>query len=453
MFFNKKEVCVLKCLIIAAGKGKRIRKISDSKPLTKIYGLPLIERVILTARRVGVDEFVVVTGYNGKKVRKYLDKIKKKRGVKITHVINEEWDKENGLSVLKAREYLEDKFLLLMGDHLYEEDILRSLMAQDIKEGEVILAADFKIHEKHFIDIDDATKVLVEDGYIKDISKKLKDYNAFDTGAFLCTASIFDALEQSREENDDMRLSSGIKVLAEKKKARVIDIGESFWIDVDTVEAYEKAKEFLLHKIEKKSDGPVSRYLNRPVSKKLTKILASTTITPNVVSFLSFLISLGGAALFFLRGYVPLLLGGILAQFSSIMDGCDGEIARLKYLETDFGAWFDAVLDRYADGFLLAGLTWHAYIQNFALWKLFIGLLALIGSFVNSYTADKYDSYMKRKSEGHYLRIGRDIRIFIIFLGALFNIPIVVLVILALMMNLENIRRIWMLWNVSKEEL
>ncbi|HHF57991.1 MAG TPA: nucleotidyltransferase, partial [candidate division WOR-3 bacterium] len=71
----------MKCLIIAAGRGKRIRKISDSKPLTKIYGLPLIERVILTARRVGVDEFVVVTGYNGKKVRKYLDKIKKKRGV------------------------------------------------------------------------------------------------------------------------------------------------------------------------------------------------------------------------------------------------------------------------------------------------------------------------------------------------------------------------------------
>lgn len=443
----------MKCLIIAAGKGKRIRKISDSKPLTKVYGLPLIERVILTARRVGINEFVVVTGYNGEKVRKYLDKIKKYRGVEITHVINEEWNKENGLSVLKAREHLKDKFLLLMGDHLYEENILKSLLEQNIKEDEVILAADFKIDEEHFIDIGDATKVLVEDGYIKDIGKNLENYNAYDTGAFLCTPAIFDAIEQSKRENNDTSLSGGIKVLAKDKKARAIDIGRSFWIDVDTVEAYEKAKDFLLHKIKKKSDGPISRYLNRPLSRKLTKIFASTNLTPNATSILSFLIALVGAILFFFNGYVPLLIGGILAQFSSIMDGCDGEIARLKYLETDFGGWFDAVLDRYADGFLLAGLTWHSYIQNYAFWKLFTGLLALIGSFVNSYTADKYDSYMKKKAEGHYLRIGRDVRVFIIFLGALFNIPIAALVALALIMNFENFRRIWILWNASKEEL
>jgi len=444
---------VLKCLIIAAGKGKRIRKISDSKPLTEIYGIPLIERVILTAHKVGINEFVVVTGYNGSKVRKYIDKVKKTKEIKITHVINNEWDKENGLSVLKARDYLPDKFLLLMGDHLYEENILKNLMAQDIKEDEVILAADFKIDEQHFIDIDDATKVLIEDGYIKDIGKNLEKYNAFDTGAFLCTPAIFEAIEQNKRENNDSSLSGAIKVLAEKKKARAIDIGRSFWIDVDTVEAYEKAKEFLLHKIEKKSDGPISRYLNRPFSRKLTKLFASTNLTPNTISILSFLIAIVSAVLFFFKGYIPLLLGGILAQFSSIIDGCDGEIARLKYLESDFGGWFDAVLDRYADGFLLAGLTWHSYIQNYSAFRLLAGLFAIIGSFVNSYTADKYDSYMKKKTEGHYFRIGRDVRIFIIFLGALFNIPIVALVALALIMNIENLRRIWILWNASKEEL
>ena len=60
---------------------------------------------------------------------------------------------------------------------------------------------------------------------------------------------------------------------------------------------------------------------------------------------------------------------------------------------------------------------------------------------------------MKKKAEGHYLRIGRDVRVFIIFLGALFNIPIAALVALALIMNFENFRRIWILWNASKEEL
>ncbi len=53
--------------------------------------------------------------------------------------------------------------------------------------------------------------------------------------------------------------------------------------------------------------------------------------------------------------------GGVVAQVTSIIDGCDGEIARLKRLESDFGAWSDAVLDRDADAFLLFGLLWHSY--------------------------------------------------------------------------------------------
>ena len=60
-------------------------------------------------------------------------------------------------------------------------------------------------------------------------------------------------------------------------------------------------------------------------------------------------------------GYVTLALGGLIAQFASIIDGCDGENARLKFLKSDFGGWFDAVLDRYADALLLFGLTWHAH--------------------------------------------------------------------------------------------
>ncbi|MBW2005204.1 MAG: CDP-alcohol phosphatidyltransferase family protein, partial [Deltaproteobacteria bacterium] len=56
---------------------------------------------------------------------------------------------------------------------------------------------------------------------------------------------------------------------------------------------------------------------------------------------------------FFLGGYSNLVIGTLLAHLSSVIDGCDGEIARLKFQVTEFGGWFDAVLDRYADAFLL----------------------------------------------------------------------------------------------------
>ncbi len=168
-------------------------------------------------------------------------------------------------------------------------------------------------------------------------------------------------------------------------------------------------------------DGPVSRYLNRPLSLRISRRLVKYPVTPNQISLFSFLCSMLGAGLFAFGGYPGLLLGGLLAQFGSVIDGCDGEVARLKFQGSDYGGWFDAVLDRYADAFLLFGLTWHAYSANPGPLMLFIGL-AIIGSFMLSYTADKYDRLMRdRIIHGKVPRLGRDVRVFLIFLGAIFN--------------------------------
>jgi len=147
--------------------------------------------------------------------------------------------------------------------------------------------------------------------------------------------------------------------------------------------------------------------------------------------------------LFAFGGYPALAVGGLIAQFASIIDGCDGEVARLKQSESQSGGWFDAVLDRYADAFLLFGLTWHVFSAGNTQLSLVIGFAAIIGSFMISYTADKYDSLMARRLHGvTYFRLGRDIRVFIIFLAALFDQPLFALVVIALIMNIEVVRRI-----------
>ncbi len=65
----------MKCLIIAAGKGSRLSKKGDTKPLVPLLGLSLIERVIITAKKSGLSDFYVVTGYNGKTVEHFLKKL------------------------------------------------------------------------------------------------------------------------------------------------------------------------------------------------------------------------------------------------------------------------------------------------------------------------------------------------------------------------------------------
>ncbi len=437
----------MKCLIIAAGEGSRLANRGGSKPLVPLLEMPLIERVILTAKGADLSDFYVVTGYNGEKLRDHLDQFSQDKGVKISHLINEEWEEENGLSVLKAKGEIKENFILLMSDHIFNGSILTGLLQEEVADGEIILAVDYNLENKT-VDIDDVTKVLVgNNNKIVNIGKKIKGYNAYDTGIFFCSPALFEALEEG-SDHGETSLSAGIKILAKKEKARVFDINENYWIDVDDETAFKKAEKILLSNLKKTSDGPVSRHLNRPISIQISKYLIKGRITPNQISFLSFILSVIGAIFFFLGGYVNLLIGGVLAQVSSIVDGCDGEIARLKFQTSEFGKWFDAVLDRYADAFLLFGLTYYVYFPGENPLYLLVGFLALIGSFMNSYTADKYDGLMKEKlgPVKYYFRIGRDVRLFIIFLGVLINQPVLILFIIAFTTNVENIRRIVMFY-------
>jgi CDP-L-myo-inositol myo-inositolphosphotransferase len=434
----------MKCLIIAAGKGERLQQRGDSKPLVPILGVPLIERVIRAAMEAGADEFYVVIGYQGEQVRLFLERLAERLAIRITPLVNDDWNKDNGLSVLKGREHLQDPFLLLMADHLFDPNLVRTLTTLTLSDEEVALVVD-RDTRNPIVDMEDVTRVKIEDGKIHDIGKGLTDFNGFDTGIFLCSPGIFKALEESKEKDGDTSLSGAVQVLAHKGHAKAIPT-DGFWIDVDDPAAFQKAEQALLKRLrDKPNDGPVARYLNRPISARISRYLVQRDVSPNQISLFSFLCSLLAAGLFALGGYFALLLGGVLAQFASIIDGCDGEVARLKYQSSDFGGWFDAVLDRYADAFLLFGLTWHLLAVEVNGWILFVGFMAIIGSFMLSYTADKYDNLMRDriKAGGKAgLRMGRDVRVFLIFLGAVANMVLPVLVLIAVVMNLETLRRV-----------
>jgi len=433
----------VKCLIIAAGKGHRLQSKGDSKPLVPLFGIPLIERVIRCALKAGADDFFVVTGYQGEGVRVFLDRLAERLGIGITPIVNEDWEKENGLSVLKARDFLSEPFLLLMADHLFDPSIVCNLFAQPLAKGGMVLGVDTNMTNP-LIDLEDVTRVRTEGGKIRDIGKNLKDYNGFDTGLFVCDPAIFDALDRCVEATGDISFSGAVRELAGNGLANAMDINGQFWVDVDDPNAFRRAENALLsHMRGKVNDGPVARFLNRPLSIWVSRRLINYSITPNQISLVSFLFSMLAAGLLALGDYFSLFMGGVLAQFASVIDGCDGEVARLKFQASDYGKWLDAVLDRYADAFLLFGLTWHAYGDRTEGLVLFVGFMAIIGSFLLSYTADKYDLLMSRQiRQGKGLRMGRDIRVFIIFLGAVLHIPFWSLLLIAVMMNLETIRRI-----------
>ena len=233
----------MKCLIIAAGKGSRLRSLAEVKPLVSLKNRPLIERVIGSAMEAGADEFYVVVGYKGSSVRSYLEEMSQSKKVPITIIENEEWERANGISVLKAKPYLNEPFLLMMGDHIFDAEIARLLIRQSIDKGGVLLAVDEDLGNS-YIDMEDVTRVLVQENRIQKIGKGIKNYNCFDTGIFLCGSELFTAIEHSSINGDDS-LSGGIRFLAKQGQAKTISINGLFWCDIDDPKNFKQAQDYL----------------------------------------------------------------------------------------------------------------------------------------------------------------------------------------------------------------
>jgi len=434
----------VQALIIAAGRGSRMRQRFSPKPLITIFGLRLIERIILRAKSAGIKDFKIVVGYKAKKIIETIGN-GEKYGVHIEYIYNHEWEKGNGVSVYKAKDFLDNQFLLLMSDHLFDDSILKKLKEVKLKNNHCVLCVDRNLKGERF-NLEDVTKVWMDNNKVKTIGKEIGKFNAVDTGIFMCTHAIFDALEKSIAKGD-YSLSAGNQILSDEGKLETLDITGYFWVDVDDEAALKKAKYVLLQHLNKSTDGPISRNLNRKLSIRISSRLTKYAITPNQLTLFSFALALLSALFFYLgKHYSMIVLGGVMAQLSSIFDGCDGEIARLKFASSRFGQWLDRILDRYADGFILLGMTHAAWLSLSAKFVWVIGFTALIGSFMNSYTAIQYDELLSKKLlSARGLRVGRDARLFIVFMGALFNQLLPALLLLAILTNFESLRRVWVL--------
>ena len=180
-------------------------------------------------------------------------------------------------------------------------------------------------------------------------------------------------------------------------------------------------------------DGFVSRYLNRHISRPIARVLAHTPVTPNQVSFFSLGVA-AGSFLSFVYGYH--IAGALLAQASSIVDGVDGDLARAKHMTSAFGGFLDAILDRYADAVILLGLTIWAAGDGPAVYVWTAGFLALAGSFVVTYTRARIDHVPRNFfDKGITSAASRDVRLFIVMIGALSGQGFVTLIVLAGLAN------------------
>jgi choline kinase len=227
---------VRRALVLAAGNGDRFRNgRSHSKLLTPVAGTPLLIRTLTSAHRAGITDAHIVLGYDADAVRA-LAISGVPPGLKLLFHVNHDWHLENGRSVLAARAlmnepFANEPFALMMGDHVFEADVLRGLLRSPLESGEALLGVDRFTKDSAIVS--EATKVRMRHGRITAIGKNLDPFDALDTGLFVCQSSIFDALEASCFAGDST-LSGGVRRLAARGLVRGVDIGASRWCDIDT---------------------------------------------------------------------------------------------------------------------------------------------------------------------------------------------------------------------------
>ncbi|MGD8627777.1 MAG: NTP transferase domain-containing protein [bacterium] len=232
-----------KAVILAAGAGTRVRRISEQRPkcLIELAGRPIIEWILESLARGGISKVVMVTGFGAPALRKALG-TGRRYGLKIAYVHNPGWKKPNGMSLYAARTAISagERFLVLMSDHLLPPRLIAK--TRKARTPNCVLAVDTDIDR--VFDLSDATKVRLKDGKPVAIGKKLRTYDAADCGLFRLDGRVFPALARSFTQGV-LSLSGGIKILIEQGDLDVLPVADMFWIDIDTPKAHRQASEHI----------------------------------------------------------------------------------------------------------------------------------------------------------------------------------------------------------------
>ena len=233
---------ISEAVILMAGEGSRLRGSDNTflKPFVPLLGRPLISYTLDTLIRAGIKTVDFVIGYESgrmiEQVKQFLPS-----DLSASFIENRDWQKQNGISLLAAAGHVSKPFLLTMSDHLFDGALVGRLL-DSFEPGFLSIAVDRKLDS--IFDLEDAMKVQTRGDRITNIGKNLRHYDAIDTGLFVCPLQIFDYLERAKSgsSGSDCSLADGVRLMAEDKKVRAIDIGNAWWQDVDTPQMLKQAE-------------------------------------------------------------------------------------------------------------------------------------------------------------------------------------------------------------------
>ena len=409
-------------VLLAAGRSERFHPMTGggSKALVRLGGLPLVERAVRSLLALGLEEVIVVVGYRASPVAAVVGRIAPGR---VRAVYAEGWEAGNGESLAAAEELVADEplFLLQTSDHVFSEGAQSGF----IRARKPAVLVDLSPEASAW---GEGTRVHLEGTRVLALGKHIEQ-PAIDCGVFLLPPTVFECQRRAAAEGD-FGLAGAVTRLSQTIPVTAIPLPPgSWWQDVDTPEDLRAARVGLRRSLVRESDGPVSRYLNRPLSTRLSLALAPLRLSPDLMSFVALLLGLLAAGLLAAGEGV---VGGVTAHAASVVDGVDGEVARLQIRARPRGAMLDGVLDRLADAAIMAGLAlWALARAPRPSVVLVLAVAATAGALLSMATKDRAAALGLVPAPERSLAFllgGRDGRLLLVALGSLAGRPILTLI-------------------------
>jgi len=334
-------------------------------PLTHVVGIGLFQRTVLTLQRAGIRQLIVVVGAEEEQLKQALGK-----GPRLTIPVRWMPIREFPLDDSRTWESLASEsggFCLVSGVRGVFSRPLIEHLRREVQDGQVMLVArvsTVRDQEERRLGL----RITAEGERLLSLGSSRQDDAALiATDVVVLPSTFIIAAGRDGIENGTVPLRRWLERAAEEGRVRVLNTesNPSQWYqDLRDPADVQLAERKLFSSLKGEHEGFVDRFFNRKLSRWFTRVFVAFGFSPNAVTLVATGIGLISAACFAFGSYQAGVIAALLFQVSAVIDCCDGEVARLTFAESPFGAWLDIALDNVVHMAIFVGIAAGSYLRE-----------------------------------------------------------------------------------------
>ncbi|MEM7008768.1 MAG: CDP-alcohol phosphatidyltransferase family protein [Thermodesulfobacteriota bacterium] len=330
-------------IVVAAGTGIEDTDLNRYGSI-EFGSLPQIKRLVITAQRAGIEHFTIITQDSDSILKDLLSNDKR-----IESTIN--W-----ITLDEEIHFDSVPYLILQSNLLTTPDALSSFMESELKKTEISILADTS-----------------DDLWVKANGDKVEEITP--NGGRIVGAYIAGGNLLNKSFSKTKSIKNLVSEIVESGKAKYGKFSGKYWMRLNEDEDTGKeAEDLIFNYVGKTATGWISRNINSKFSLPTSRQLVKTPLSPNMISIgINIIGSLCGV--FYALGHP--VIGALFMHIATILDRCDGEVARVKLMETKEGEWVDTISDQFTVLSFLIGAPLGYYLVSGSSLALIMGGITL----------------------------------------------------------------------------